>query len=165
MAPSTPDSLARRLRSLSVNTETPPSGRCHASSTPSPAPGCACAICLSPVKKVSEAHTTKCCHQRFHRECLLRYKVQTSADHSLACPLCRSTVATGLTPVRPAAGGFVSAGNIHEAMLRRVAAARNAVQRRISSGTDGGPAATFISPGRAYLDVRDAAMRGAPPRA
>ena len=88
---------------------------------------------------------TPCCGQLFHKECLERHKqgvaCASPSSHARACPLCRSLEPTGLTPshVQPqprppmGGGGFVNGWALHNEMVRRVSAARNAVQRSLAA--------------------------------
>ena len=155
-------------------------GRCvntpGSSGNASPAP---CSICLSPVhshgrkggrrssiSKNFSKFRTQCCGQLFHKECLARHKAQaTSPSNPRACPLCRSVQPTGLTPSnrpQPTAtgGSFVNGWQLHNEMVRRVSAARGAVQRSLAARRGGptspaGPQSVFFtSPGAAAASVR-----------
>lgn len=121
-----------------------------------------------------EVFQAPCCGQYFHKACLKRYKQSTAYSGGSSCPLCRSELTTGLTPARTA-GGFVSAGAVHTAMLRRVSAARLAVQRSMAAraataeapaaaaaasepsavtvAPSGGGSPSLFSPGAAYQDA------------
>lgn len=122
-----------------------------------------CAICLSPVRRPSQSGSasgapksdrlpfrTTCCQQLFHQGCLKQCKNKCKVG---TCPLCRSNTSTGLTPAQPVQRsrntpptigrnsetgetGFVGAGTLHQAMLRRVAAARAAVQRSLANSNN-----------------------------
>ena len=185
-----PDLLASALQDLSVNVDayespcpTPTKRRTTGVSPESNGRLEPCSICLSPVRPARRTShssspaslsphacqsglcfTTPCCGKLFHRACLVRYKRSTSYEGGSRCPMCRDARTTGLTPAR-VAGGFVSAGAVHTAMLRRVSAARLAVQRSIAASSAasqaaspapaerGGEDSVFFSPGAAYQEA------------
>jgi hypothetical protein len=155
--------------------QTPLAQRAAAQKLTTPAPAGSCAICLSPVKSrrppLSDSGTgsgietfrVPCCGGSFHRACLERFKSESTTT---ACPLCRSRLATGLTPAaRPQPHtGFVSAGDLRSVMVRRAAAARAAVQRqyaRYPAPADANEPVADASPGQAYREVIAAQQRGA----
>ena len=158
-APATPG--ARQNGSSFTTPLHSPSGHLNSatsSAAASPHTPVACSICLSPIVKrrnwsgsrgkgKGATFRTKCCNQLFHKDCLARHKAQacSSPSSGRACPLCRSTEHTGLTPSnRPQArvplagmsgtnGGFVSSWALHGEMVRRASAARQAVQRSLAT--------------------------------
>lgn len=65
-----------------------------------------CSICWSPISKeklqISEPFKTLCCRQLFHTDCMQKHKdQQSSPSNPRACPLCRSLMPTGMTPMAP----------------------------------------------------------------
>ena len=78
---------------------------------------------------------TACCKQLFHRACLAQYR--ECAPDQAGCPLCRSSVETGLTPLEARSSRFrartIAAVGGREAMIERHARARQAVQARVAA--------------------------------
>ena len=78
---------------------------------------------------------TACCKQLFHRACLAQYR--ECAPDLAGCPLCRSSVETGLTPLEARSSRFrartIAALGGREAMIERHARARQAVQARVAA--------------------------------
>ena len=78
---------------------------------------------------------TACCKQLFHRACLAQYR--ECAPDLAGCPLCRSKVETGLTPLEARSSRFrartMAAVGGREAMIERHARARQAVQARVAA--------------------------------
>ena len=132
-----------------------------------------CSICLSPVKLRRRqplqpsptaqpppptpsarggAFVAPCCKQLFHKNCLERAK---ASECGAACPLCRSTKSTGLTPkpvfgVAPIAGrsGFVTASAMHaRAQAARAAVQRSLAARGLAVPHDYGESPGEVSPG------------------
>lgn len=80
---------------------------------------------------------------------------EADAGAHAACPLCRSSVRTGLTPTvrRSLNTGFVSGRALHGAMVQRAAAARAAVQRSLSTQQPSVAAGNAASVSPAPLDT------------
>ena len=78
---------------------------------------------------------TSCCKQLFHRACLAQYR--ECAPDLAGCPLCRSKVETGLTPLEARSSRFrartMAAVGGREAMIERHARARQAVLARVAA--------------------------------
>lgn len=78
---------------------------------------------------------TACCKQLFHRACLAQYR--ECAPDLAGCPLCRSKLETGLTPLEARSSRFrartMAAVGGREAMIERHARARQAVQARVAA--------------------------------
>jgi hypothetical protein len=99
--------------------------------TTAPTPSCS-------LKPPRAPFRTGCCKQLFHRACMQQYR-ECAADHA-GCPLCRSTLETGLTPLEARSSRFrartVAAAGGRDAMLARAAAARHAVQVRVAADAE-----------------------------
>ena len=105
-----------------------------------------CPICMEDVdsapspprnsmKKPQLPFRTVCCKQLFHRACLAQYR--ECAPDLAGCPLCRSTLETGLTPLEARSSRFrartTAAAGGREAILERHARARQAVLARVTA--------------------------------
>ena len=162
-----PETPALRCMPVSSTTRSARSARRSSCSDP------VCSICLSPVKLRRRqplqpsptaqpppptpsarggAFVAPCCKQLFHKNCLERAK---ASECGAACPLCRSTKTTGLTPkpvfgVAPIAGrsGFVTASAMHaRAQAARAAVQRSLAARGLAVPHDYGESPGEVSPG------------------
>ena len=164
-----PETPAVRVPAVSSTARSQRSARRSSCSDP------ICSICLSPVKLRRRqplqpsptaqpcrppptpsarggAFVAPCCKQLFHKNCLERAK---ASECGAACPLCRSTKSTGLTPkpvfgVAPIAGrsGFVTASAMHaRAQAARAAVQRSLAARGLAVPHDYGESPGEVSPG------------------
>jgi len=100
-----------------------------------------CAVCLSPLASSESSrdgetvarrgvHITVCNHT-FHRDCLVRCRVQRLDKPSLPCPLCRCTLPEGLTPRRVSERRAINESVLFRGdMVQRCRLAREAVSQR-----------------------------------
>ena len=108
-----------------------------------------CPICMEDVdsapspprnsmKRPQPPFRTACCKQLFHRACLAQYR--ECAPDLAGCPLCRSTLETGLTPLEIRSSRFrartIAAMGGREAVIARHARARQAVQARVAAADE-----------------------------
>ena len=102
-----------------------------------------CAVCLSPVALQTSSPAAgevtgrpalvTLCQHTFHRECLVRCRVQRlNQNQLLPCPLCRATLPPGLTPSprRRLVGRPLDAQPSRGDLVQRCRLAREAVSAR-----------------------------------
>ena len=103
-----------------------------------------CAVCLSPVgppscsspaagETAGRLALVTLCQHTFHRECLVRCRVQRmQAGQLLPCPLCRATLPPGLTPSprRRLVAGRLDTQPSRGDLVQRCRLAREAVSAR-----------------------------------
>jgi Ring finger domain len=97
-----------------------------------------CAVCLSPLASSRDGETVArrgvhitVCNHTFHRDCLVRCRVQRLDKPSLPCPLCRCTLgAEGLTPSPAERRAITQSVLFRGDMVQRCRLAREAVSQR-----------------------------------